>query len=227
MAWYKKIVSFLFEEDSEVIVEDELEKVDFSSVHRDDISEIVQEKKIERLRPIEPRPVEVHQETIHEIKAEPLINAKSIDIQVEPKRKVEPVIERRSKAQEVKKDFEFAPVISPMFGSKPEKSNKSTKTISNETATPKRKNLLGTVISPMYGQSELDAFEDEAQVILEEKKHDVSVVEEAEIMLENITLDELIMPNQEKSDAECIQFSLFGDNAPIEEIEKTSNKLND
>lgn len=225
MAIFKKLVSFLFEEDSEVIVEDELEKVDFSSVRRDDISEIVQEKKIERLRPVEARTAEVKQETIHEIKAEPLVNAKTIDIQVVPKRKVETVSERRSKVQEVKKDFEFTPVISPMFGSKPEKVTKSATIVVNETNIPKRKNPLGTVISPMYGQKELDAFEDEAQIILEEKKNDVVLIEE-ESMFEDITLDELIVPSQEKSDAECIQFSLFGDNATIEEIEKTSNKTN-
>ena len=216
MGLFKKVIGLLFEEDNEVIVEDDLEKVDFSAVKADDISDLIQERKIEQIRPIAPVVVENKPEIMQDIKAEPM---KSIDIQVEPKRKiVEPMIERRVKPTESKKEFDFTPVISPMFGSKNNSKSASVQ-VEHEIPTAKRRNPLGTVISPMYGQNELDAFEDEAQTYLEEKKHQPVIVEDEET-LDNIELEDLIVNSQDINEEDCIQFSLFGDDTAITEINK-------
>lgn len=212
---FKKILSFLFEEDNEVVVDDDLEKVDFSRVQHEEFSTIVNEKRVDQLRP-QPRPqAQPIQRPIVEEQEAP--RTQTIDIKLEPEKK-EPQRPVREVRKEVKKDFEFTPVISPMFGSSEVKKPKRPAPVV-ETSTSKKRNALGTVISPMYGQSELDRFESEAQLELQEKEkrqESAVVLEEFE---EGLSLDDLIVNEVENNLEDCVQFSLFGDETPLSTIE--------
>lgn len=213
---FKKILSFLFEEDTEVVVDDDLEKVDFSRVQNEEFASIVNsEKRVDQLRP-QPRPqAQPIRPVVEEM--EPVTRTQTIDIKLEPEKK-EPVRTQREVRKEVKKEFEFTPVISPMFGSSEVKKPKRVAPVV-ETSTSKKRNALGTVISPMYGQSELDRFESEAQLELQEKEkrqETAPIIEEVE---EGLSLDDLIVNESENILEDCVQFSLFGDETPLSNIE--------
>ncbi|RHN02749.1 hypothetical protein [Dielma fastidiosa] len=214
---FKKILSFLFEEDDEVVVDDDLEKVDFSRVQNEEFSSIVNsEKRVDQLRP-QPRPQTQPLSRPIEVESEPVTRTQTIDIKLEPEKK-EPVRPQREVQKTVKKEFEFSPVISPMFGSSEVKKPKRPAPIV-ETGSAKKRNALGTVISPMYGQSELDRFESEAQIELQEKEkrqESAPIIEEVE---EGLSLDDLIVNESENSLDDCVQFSLFGDETPLSNIE--------
>ena len=71
----------------------------------------------------------------------------------------------------------------------------------------------------MYGQSELDRFESESQIELQEKEkrqESAPIIEEVE---EGLSLDDLIVNESENSLDDCVQFSLFGDETPLSNIE--------
>lgn len=213
---FKKILSFLFEEDTEVVVDDDLEKVDFSRVQNEEFASIVNsEKRVDQLRP-QPRPqAQPIRPVVEEI--EPVTRTQTIDIKLEPEKK-EPARTQREVRKEVKKEFEFTPVISPMFGSSEVKKPKRVAPVV-ETSPSKKRNALGTVISPMYGQSELDRFESEAQLELQEKEkrqETAPIIEEVE---EGLSLDDLIVNESENILDDCVQFSLFGDETPLSNIE--------
>lgn len=220
---FKKILSFLFEEDTEVVVDDDLEKVDFSRVQNEEFASIVNnEKRVDQLRP-QPRPqAQPVRPVVEDI--EPVTRTQTIDIKLEPEKK-EPVRQQREVRKEVKKEFEFTPVISPMFGSSEVKKPKRPAPVV-ETSPSKKRNALGTVISPMYGQSELDRFESEAQLELQEKEkrqEAAPIIEEVE---EGLSLDDLIVNESENVLEDCVQFSLFGDETPLStiELENTDKK---
>lgn len=213
---FKKILSFLFEEDTEVVVDDDLEKVDFSRVQNEEFASIVNsEKRVDQLRP-QPRPQAQPMRPVVE-EMEPVTRTQTIDIKLEPEKK-EPVRPQREVRKEVKKEFEFSPVISPMFGSSEVKKPKRPAPVV-ESVTSKKRNALGTVISPMYGQNELDRFESEAQLELQEKEkrqETAPIIEEVE---EGLSLDDLIVNESENVLDDCVQFSLFGDETPLSTIE--------
>lgn len=221
---FKKILSFLFEEDTEVVVDDDLEKVDFSRVQNEEFSSIVNsEKRVDQLRPQSRPQVQAVRPATEEM--EPVTRTQSIDIKLEPEKK-EVVRPQREVRKEVKKEFEFTPVISPMFGSSEVKKPKRPAPVV-ETTTSKKRNALGTVISPMYGQSELDRFESEAQIELQEKEkrqEAAPIIEEVE---EGLSLDDLIVNESENVLEDCVQFSLFGDETPLSniELENTDKKI--
>lgn len=221
---FKKILSFLFEEDTEVVVDDDLEKVDFSRVQNEEFSSIVNsEKRVDQLRPQTRPQVQAVRPAAEEM--EPVTRTQSIDIKLEPEKK-EVVRPQREVRKEVKKEFEFTPVISPMFGSSEVKKPKRPAPVV-ETTTSKKRNALGTVISPMYGQSELDRFESEAQIELQEKEkrqEAAPIIEEVE---EGLSLDDLIVNESENVLEDCVQFSLFGDETPLSniELENTDKKI--
>ena len=88
----------------------------------------------------------------------------------------------------------------------------------NETSTKpsfltKKKDSLGTVISPMYGQAELLNHEKEAKIKIQEAKSENIVIEDD--WKNDIPLEELISNDVENTD--CVQFSLFGDEESIKE----------
>lgn len=82
------------------------------------------------------------------------------------------------KVDPVKTEFEFTPVISPMFGSKEENKKKTVSNIpQNRTTNHKvsKRMSLSTIISPMYGaDEEFDGIEEE----IETKTNNVSNAEE-------------------------------------------------
>ena len=91
---FKKILSFLFEEDDEVVVDDDLEKVDFSRVQNEEFSSIVNsEKRVDQLRP-QPRPQTQPLSRPIEVESEPVTRTQTIDIKLEPEKK-EPVRPQR------------------------------------------------------------------------------------------------------------------------------------
>ena len=79
----------------------------------------------------------------------------------------------------------------------------------------KKKDGLGTVISPIYGQAELSIHEQEAIAKIKENKQTEMPVIEEDDWKDDIPLEELIS-GEEESDV-CVQFSLFGDDQSIKE----------
>ena len=77
----------------------------------------------------------------------------------------------------------------------------------------KKKDSLGTVISPMYGQAELLNHEKAAKAKIQEIKNEPVVVNDD--WKNDIPLEELISNDVENTD--CVQFSLFGDEQTINE----------
>ncbi len=217
---FKKLLSFLFEEDNEVIVDDDLEKVDFSRVQEEDLSSIVStprpvEKRVDQLRP------QPSQRTVS-VEEEP-VRTQTIDIKIEPEKKETQRPARSEARREVKKEYEFSPVISPMFGSSEAKKPKRPAPVT-ETPMSKKRNVLGTVISPMYGQSELDHFEMEAKLEKEEKEKQQEVAPVVEELEAGLSLDDLIVNDHEADADDCIQFSLFGDETPVSSIDTDIEK---
>lgn len=241
MPFWKKVTSFFFEEtDSDIIAEDELEPIEVKKkpvVEKKEEAPYQQEANVETARQATP------------VKADDALKSKfvSINLHDEAKTTVEkPVVETKSRAQhmqhvsesnirkEEKKEFEFTPVISPIFGAKDEDgtatsrkaASTSAKSATILRATKKKRNPLGTIISPYYGVNELDEFEAEAQKDIEEKekirKEEVSqaIVEQLDQLEEvnSIQLEDMISEDDLAED-DLMQISLFGEAAPVHEIE--------
>ena len=220
MGLFKKLGSFLFEEnEEEVIVDDALERVNFSNIKEDDVDEIMQQRRVEKnVAVLRPEPIE-EEEEVSRIETIDLI--KPIEISEEKIEKKEEV--RRSRlaaANDQKKEYVFEAVISPMFGSSEKKQKPKPKTeVKVSQKTNKKNNILGTVISPMYGENELELFERRAQQDLQQIKEEESrIVEIIEDETENVALSDLVMNVEPKSE-ECVQFSLFGDDRNVNDIE--------
>lgn len=149
------------------------------------------------------------------------------------------------KKNDSSKDFEFTPVISPMFGAKEEKKkeqkNQSVKIMKRSNTVKKKPNPLGTIISPYYGVNELEEFEEEAMeeiaakqqeqaTPIETPKHDVEIEELNQMEeVENVTLDELLedVHDTTENDEDLMQISLFGDSTPVQEVEETYKYKNE
>ncbi len=220
MGLFKKLGSFLFEEnEEEVIVDDALERVNFSNIKEDDVDEIMQQRRVEKNAAVlRPEPIE-EEEEVSRIETIDLI--KPIEISEEkPEKKEEVRRSRSAAANDQKKEYVFEAVISPMFGSSEKKQKPKPKTeVKVSQKTNKKNNILGTVISPMYGENELELFERRAQQDLQQIKEEESrIVEIIEDETENVALSDLVMNVEPKSE-ECVQFSLFGDDRNVNDIE--------
>lgn len=220
MGLFKKLGSFLFEEnEEEVIVDDALERVNFSNIKEDDVDEIMQQRRVEKNAAVlRPEAIE-EEEEVSRIETIDLI--KPIEISEEkPEKKEEVRRSRSAAANDQKKEYVFEAVISPMFGSSEKKQKPKPKTeVKVSQKTNKKNNILGTVISPMYGENELELFERRAQQDLQQIKEEESrIVEIIEDETENVALSDLVMNVEPKSE-ECVQFSLFGDDRNVNDIE--------
>lgn len=220
MGLFKKLGSFLFEEnEEEVIVDDALERVNFSNIKEDDVDEIMQQRRVEKNAAVlRPEPIE-EEEEVSRIETIDLI--KPIEISEEkPEKKEEVRRSRSAAANDQKKEYVFEAVISPMFGSSEKKQKPKPNTeVKVSQKTNKKNNILGTVISPMYGENELELFERRAQQDLQQIKEEESrIVEIIEDETENVALSDLVMNVEPKSE-ECVQFSLFGDDRNVNDIE--------
>lgn len=209
MGLFKKVLSFLIEEEDEEVYEEEyLEPI--SPKPRVYKEPELQKNEHTTNIPLEPtvvKPVQV------ETEEEVVVNRKVKHIEVDEMKPSKISISRENRREDVKKEYEFTPVLSPMFGSKDDEPVKEGKPVILKGK--KKSNLLGTVISPMYGAKELDKFEEEAKAKLEEKKQqkEEPVTFEQE-ELENVPLTSLLEEEVENRD-DLIQFSLFGEGESV------------
>lgn len=240
---FKKLVGFLFEEEEEIEEEGELEDISFHSEYQE--SEVFEEETPIISRRREPKE-HIRVEPVHSVPArssKPVIEEEkqthftTIDLEdtKEPPRRTQSVSMRRNptimRNEPQKKEFEFVPVISPMFGadeiSSPNPKRSRVESRMNERKTiskvPK-KNPLGTVLSPMYGATELEEFEVEAKERLEaeaqeyqryrepvEPKTIIEYDDASDDEIVSVPLEDLLA-NEEKqvSKDDLLQFSLFG-----------------
>ena len=207
MSILKKITSFLFEEqEDEIIEDDEIQPVTMKS------------SAVETKREDSPKAEEVVkvEEEIVEKPKEPV--SKFVDItdndpieekkEVVKETKVEPV------KKEVKKEYEFTPVISPMFGVTEEEIKASKKANVKPVAThhmKKKNNPIGTILSPFYGLSEESPFETpEKKVNNDIKKPEPVALKKEEVVqevvqkpiCENTTKDEVLREQKDSFEPE-------------------------
>ena len=205
--WLKNL---LFEEEEVTIEESEIEEIDFAN-NRKDIADIIANRS-------EPK---IQKEKVYEgpqmVSQEPA--PKSFGIEVEPeaaekeKKPARPVFSQSVKNTEPK--VVDMNVISPMYGGTSEPKDKKKKPII-DTAPKRRSDALGTVISPMYGQSELATHEKEAMKRIEEEKPEVVVGDDWGE--DEVKLEEILYTEEENTD--CMQFSLFGDDVEKLQIDE-------
>lgn len=250
MSVFKKLVGFLFEEEEEIEDEGELEEISFhepsmkrKQTRMEHASELKHAPIYEKPRvetvvnnpsvPLEPsEPVKEKKFTTIEIIEEPKQTAvRSSRTQGNSARTV-----KRSEPLK-QQEFTFTPVISPIFGidetAEPKHAKKSQENIpqirKTISITPK-KNPLGTVLSPMYGSTELEEFEEEAKLRLENEETEFfeepqEEPEEAVIAFDSdsdedeivrVPLEELLS-NDESAELndDMLQFSLFGDDEVV------------
>ena len=176
MSVFKKLAGLLFEEaDAEVLAEDELQPIEINE----------KQKKATASPVVEEEKTHVQMESYFNPHAaaakEPKKEEKkfvTIDLEEKPKEKEkeaivlseEPLRVKKPVKREEKKEFEFSPVISPIFGSSEEESKPKKKSAAPLPQRSKKKNPLGTIISPYYGVGELEEFEAKAQEKIEEKE---------------------------------------------------------
>lgn len=240
MAVFKKLFSLLFEEtDAEVIAEDELETIEFKEKKKVK-NESVKEQVYQPVReePVYQAAREQTQEEKKRFVSIDLEENKPAEVKKEVKASKEPM-QRTALKKNDPKDFEFTPVISPMFGAKEEKKKEDKRKqgvqILKKSGTVKKKpNPLGTIISPYFGVNELEEFEEEAKeeiAIKEQIKATPVELPQDEMELEqldqmeevaNVTLDELLEDDIPSDNAEdLMQISLFGESTPVQEVEET------
>ncbi|MCR0556968.1 internalin, partial [[Clostridium] innocuum] len=144
----------------------------------------------------------------------------------------EPLRVKKTVKREEKKEFEFSPVISPIFGSSEEESKPKTKSAAPLPQRSKKKNPLGTIISPYYGVGELEEFEAKAQEKIEEKeklkKEELPQQEVEKYDLEeeinSVPLEDMIEKTPGEDGDDLMQISLFGESTPISSVDDASDK---
>ena len=124
-------------------------------------------------------------------------------------------------------EYEFRPVLSPIYGNMKE-SEKEPKDVHDAIHLPKAKtkNPLNTVLSPMYGEYELETFEKEAKATISKRREKELQIESAFVANaaaeaeeeEVLTLDEMLSVDEEEDANEPVQISLFGESTPIQEV---------
>ena len=247
MSVFRKLVGFLFEEEEEIEEEGELEEVSVHEPYRTRAQsyheESVQGKHAPMTHQKEPLAEPVREEAIMPQRKRQEKKFTTIDADTDSKPKPtsakRPVVQRPEKrsvkrSEPVKKEFEFTPVISPIFGVDETTKDPSQSPFQNQIppvratiASAPRNNPLGTVLSPMYGASELEVFEEEAKERLEnvevmqeeayasytpeaEISYDDGAIEEEDLI--RVPLEDLLGKEEisEQND-DLLQFSLFGD----------------
>lgn len=208
LEWLKKI---LYEEEEDIVEESELEAIDFSHVENEELSTIIEEQPVE-------------QPVVEEVKVEkvPVVEVNepknNFNIQVSEQKEVEKEMAKpvrvRSIPDRKEKEIEVSAVISPIFGGpKIETPKETSQHVQKPLHAKQKKDALGTVISPMYGQNELEEHQKEVEEQAELKKTAVFIEADEE---DEVPLEELIY-NEEETD-DCVQFSLFGDETKSSEI---------
>lgn len=241
MSVFKKLASLLFEEtDSEIVAEDELEPVQLKEKPK----KTTKEPEFREYEPYrEPQQTAAFPNSMSAVKEE---EKKFVSIDLEEKPKVQPTVKKEVNKEptrpthvkplrkEEKKEFEFSPVISPIFGSKEEnvKPKKKPVSVPKTSSRNKKKNPLGTIISPYYGIGELEEFEQQAQEKIEEKekiRKQESPVEELERHdleeeVNSMPLEDLLDETNEEDHDDLMQISLFGESTPIKDVDETAKE---
>ncbi len=233
MSVFKKLASLLFEEtDAEILADDELEPIEIKETKK-------QSEKMEKAKKEdEQSPLNSHKAETVNVDEKKFV---TIDLEEKPKEKKEPQVEKNH--EEVKrvkktrievKEYEFSPVISPMFGSDEEKETKPKKKPAvSVMKRPKKNNPLGTIISPYYGVSELEEFEAKAQQEIKEnekiKMEEIPLQEtdiyEKEEEIQSLPLEDMIEHTDvNDKEEDLVQFSLFGEATPIKQFEESGSE---
>lgn len=214
MSLIKKITSFFFEEsDEDVIVDDEIKDIKFDNGDKNANTIYDQIKKSS----VDVNKVEAPKETPKQE------SSKFVNIEVEKKEKK---VETSKETKEIKtkqayrvdekKEYEYTPVISPMFGVA-EHENKQNLEKKHPTKSmrviKKKTNPLETIISPYFGLGEFEEFDAKAKQ--EIKKEEIEDKEKSFITLNQ---DE----KAEISDL-SVQESLFSEEV-MNEIKKEESK---
>lgn len=214
MSMIKKIVSLLFDEgEPDVYVEDELETIslDEKKDKKEEKVEVKQETKQEVKQEVQPEEIvkQGNKEEIIEQKNS-FTNIEITDLQ--PKNEIKLNLAKR---EESKIEYEFQPVISPMFGSKEEDLKK--KSVSNQ---PKNKNIkkktnpLGTIISPYFGVNDQEDFqvEPKEKFVVKEKITETNMMtmnKNDEEEKSNVPLEDIISDSNHGEDNDLLQYSLY------------------
>lgn len=247
MSVFKKLVGFLFEEEEEIEDEGELEEITFHEqpkqrrqAHVEEAADLKHAALQEKPR-VESVNVKASQP---EVKQEPVKEKKftSIEISEEQPKKVAQRAERNAyskrsgkRTELPKQEYAFTPVISPIFGVDETSEGKHAKQAQERVpqlrttiSTAPKKNPLGTVLSPMYGATELEEFEEEAKLRLETDQDSLYEPEEEtpEVIaydseneadeIVRVPLEELLS-NEENGEMseDLLQFSLFGNDEVV------------
>ncbi len=170
---WKKLQSLLFEEEEEIIEENdnfeeqnEVKKTKKSVIAQmnpelssaDDFKEDI----VEDIEPLNDDLEEILEEVIEEP-----VQSKSFGISVD-----EPSVNKARHAkvetETVKKVYEFHPVISPMFGATESKHHDSEPRVISETHATLPHSVINTVISPIYGDLEVKKHSESYKDVLSE-----------------------------------------------------------
>ena len=182
----KKLMSLIFEE--EVVDEVEEEPV---PVRRSNPAKPAVKPEAKPAVPLPQEVKAVYLDTRKEKEKEPAVKK-------EPSSKLgkmtiaeDKPVKKKPVRVEPKEDYEFTPVISPIFGVLGEKSQPA-KTPAAKKVSPV-KSSLGTVISPIYGMDKPQ--EDKVEEIAERLDKPAAAVKEEPLI--NVSLDELLQKPQE------------------------------
>lgn len=212
MSLIKKLTSFFFEEsDEDIIADDEIKDITFKHQNEDDILDDLV-KPVAEVK-TETKPKETQKQEI----------SKFVNIEVEKEAKETELVKEKKETKakvirhlDEKKEYEYTPVISPMFGlSENEKNdNAEPKHPKKVARTIKKKiNPLGTIISPYYGL-------EEAENVAEEKKKNQEIENPANSDVEVVVQNE---DHELKINDNSLQESLFSDEV-MNEIKKEEAK---
>ncbi len=250
MSLRKKIISFFFEEsDEDVIVDDEIKDIKF------DNSDKIVDTTYEQIKKTN-SDVNMVGES-NEISKQEISKFVNIEVEkkVETSKETKEIKTKQAYHRDEKKEYEYTPVISPMFGvaEHENKQNLEKKHPKKSMRVIKKKtNPLETIISPYFGLGELEEFdtktkqdkekvEDKEESFIisnqDEKAEisDISVQESLfseEVMNEikkeeskAVPLETIISNDSEKDKENLMQISLFGDSTPIKELEASMNNV--
>ena len=205
----KKLMDFLFKDEEVEEVSYEQPREEQARVRETVSSTRESAPKVKEQVPLpeEVKPVYIEKKEVKPVRKEPVEkNSNLAKMTLNEEKAVKP---KRPSRVEVKEEYEFAPVISPMFGVLGDK-NEPVKTQTVKKTSPV-KNTLGTVISPFYGMEK--PLENKVEEI-EERLDTAKPSAEEEVEILNVSLDELISEQRE-----CEQAQL-----PEHETEDTEGK---
>ena len=238
MSVFKKLAGLLFEEtEAEVLAEDELEPIEIREKPKKTVTQPVTEENTHTQMEsyFNPHAASMPKEAKKEEK-----KFVTIDLEEKPKEKEkeaivlseEPLRVKKPVKREEKKEFEFSPVISPIFGSSEEENKPKKKSAAPLPQRSKKKNPLGTIISPYYGINELEEFEAKAQEKIEEKEklkkeelpeHEVEKYD-LEEEIRSVPLEDMIEKTPSGDSDDLMQISLFGESTPIRSADDAIDK---